>query len=290
MKLILRVKYNSQGEVIGFYSGGRTHRGMSLKNIQTFYRKALRLGGMSEQESMKYSFHGAKRAHVTFAKNYGGTRDGDVVLGTKHAHGGTVTHYNDASRAQLSKPALFQGELRDRMKAVIDVKASIEQSVLKSSNTNTPPRVPGEVLRANDTCSPTETDRVQQYLDSCDINQNVLREADSILPGASDRILNIAAQIALGKIVRKPRFGLMGSIVRKLGLFNELDEKSIGDTGTTTNNEYNAPVQIFNGPVFFGASSESVQNFMNKRSLETDSENQHPKRRLVQTKEETFFD
>ena len=100
---------------------------MSLKNIQSFYRKALLLGGMSESESKKYTFHGAKRAHVTFAKNFGEASDGDVVLGTKHAHGRTVAHYNDASRAQLSKPALFQGELRDNMKAVIDFKSSIAQ-------------------------------------------------------------------------------------------------------------------------------------------------------------------
>ena len=101
VKLLLRIKYSNQGEAVGFYAGGASHRGMSLKNIQKFYRKALILGGMTEEESKKYSFHGAKRAHVTFAKLLGEASDGDVVLGTKHAHGGTVSHYNDASRAVI---------------------------------------------------------------------------------------------------------------------------------------------------------------------------------------------
>ena len=133
VKLLLRLKYNSQGQAIGFHPGGASHRGMSLKNIQKLYRKALMLGGMSEREAKTYSFHGARRAHVTFAKNFGEASDGDVVLGTKHAHGGTVSHYNDASRAQLSKPALFQGELRDKIRAVMDFKASHSYSKLESS-------------------------------------------------------------------------------------------------------------------------------------------------------------
>ena len=84
------------------------------------------LGGMSKKDCKKYTFHGARRAHVTFAKNFGGVSDGDVALGTKHAQGGKVAHYNDASRAQLSKPAQFQGEIRDKMKAVINFKASFK--------------------------------------------------------------------------------------------------------------------------------------------------------------------
>ena len=91
MKLLLRIKYDNEGRAIGFYAGGPTNRGMSLKNIQKYYRKALILGGMTELESHKFSLHGAKRAHVTFAKNFGAASDGDVVLGTKHAHGGTVS-------------------------------------------------------------------------------------------------------------------------------------------------------------------------------------------------------
>ena len=97
------------------------------------------LGGMSKKDCKKYTFHGARRAHVTFAKNFGGVSDGDVALGTKHAQGGKVAHYNDASRAQLSKPAQFQGEIRDKMKAVINFKASSVQSKLEGSHPTTPP-------------------------------------------------------------------------------------------------------------------------------------------------------
>ena len=158
VKLILRVKYDDQGNVIGFYSGGKSQRGMSLKNIQQFYRKALILGGMDEEESKRYTFHGAKRAHVPFAKNFGGASDGDVVLGTKHARGGAVPHYNDASRSQLSKPGVFQGQLRDQMRAIIDFKASNSNPVLEECKT--PPPSTGEVLRSNDTVSPTEVERV----------------------------------------------------------------------------------------------------------------------------------
>ena len=176
--------------MISFYSGGRCRRGMSLKNIQIFYRKALCLGGMSEHDAKKYCFHGAKRAHVTFAKNYGLASDGDVVLGTKHAHGGTVAHYNDASRSQLSKPSQFQGHLRDKMKAVIDFKASISESKQDSS---TPPRVPGEIIRAKDAVSPTEVNRVSGFLHSKNITSPVLREIEATKPGATQQVLKIAA-------------------------------------------------------------------------------------------------
>ena len=45
----------------------------------------------------------------------------------------------------------------------------------------------------------------------------------------------------------------------------------------------------FNGPVFFGKSSDSVQNFMNKRSLDNDHENTILKRRRIKSEEETFI-
>ena len=54
-------------------------------------------------------------------------------------------------------------------------------------------------------------------------------------------------------------------------------------------NNYHAPVQVFNGPVYFGSSSESFNTFSKKRPRQVESENKIPKRRLVQTKEETFF-
>ena len=168
------------------------------------------LGEMSEKESQKYTFHGARRAHVTFAKNFGEASDGDVALGTKHAKGGTVPHYNDASRAQLSKPAEFQGQLRDKMKAVMDFKASLPSSNLEGSLMNTPPRPPGEVPRSKDAVSPTEVARVSGFLSSRNINDDVLRQVESIKPGASEEIMKIAAQLSLGKTVQQPRFEIMG--------------------------------------------------------------------------------
>ena len=289
VKLILRIKYNKEGQAIGFYAGGDSHRGMSFKNIQIFYRKALILGGMSMKESEKYTFHGARRAHVTFAKNFGGASDGDVVLGSKHANPGKVPHYNDASRAQLAQPALFQGELRDKIKAVLKYKKSLSPSTLESSHTSTPPRPPGELIRSRDTVSPTEVHRVTEFLNSKKINSQVLREVEASKPGASDEIMRIAAQLALGKQPQKPRFGILGGIVRKLRLFDDEGLNSnYNGTGNISNN-YNAPVQIFNGPVFFGKSSDSEQNLMNKRSLDNDDGNTILKRRRINSEEETFI-
>ena len=126
--------------------GGPTHRGMSKANVTKFYQKALILGGMSIEESRKYSFHGVRRAHVTFAKNYGQASDGTVALGTKHAQAGNVPHYNDASRAQLTISAQFQGELRDKMRAVIAMKAIPEEKRSQVLQPVTTMKIPGEVL------------------------------------------------------------------------------------------------------------------------------------------------
>ena len=288
VKLLLRIKYNAAGQAVGFHAGGASHRGMSLRNIQKFYRKALVLGGMTEIESMKFSFHGARRAHVTFAKNFGGASDGEVVLGTKHAHGGTVPHYNDASRAQLSQPALFQGELRDKMKAVLQFKSSFAESKVQSGNPSTPPRPPGEVQRSLDTVSPTEVNRLTDFLNSKNINRTALREIESLKPGAADEVLRLAAEMSLGNQVQQPRFGIMGKIVRKLNLFEDSKDNSLSEIPANISNNFNAPVQIFNGPVYFGSSSDSVQTFSNKRSRVLDSNSSIPKRRLIETKEETF--
>ena len=78
-KLLLRLKFDKQGRAIGFYAGGASHRGMSLRNTQRLHRKALMLGGMSNREAKTYSFHGARRADVTFAENFGEAADGEAV-------------------------------------------------------------------------------------------------------------------------------------------------------------------------------------------------------------------
>ena len=69
-------------------------------------------------------------------------------------------------------------------------------------------------------------------------------------PGSSDAVLKMAAKLALGKKIQRPRFGVLGSIATKLGLFNESDPGFPSAEPTHVHNTYNAPVQIFNGPVF----------------------------------------
>ena len=289
VKLMLRMKWDDNGIACGFYAGGPSCRGMSLANINKFYQKALQLGGMNKDESKKYSFHGAKRAHVTFAKNYGGASDGDVVLGTKHAHGGTVKHYNDASRAQLSRPAIFQGELRDRMRAVIAFKENQKKSGDQREIPTTPPKVPGEVNRSREAISPTEVQRLQQFLDSKGIGTNELREVEAIKPGASAQVLEMATQLSLGNNIKRPRFGIMGSLVNKLGLFEKTNCDSISNA-SKTQNIYQAPVQVFNGPVYFGGSPQSfLQGEMNKRHLEMPQNQNPPKLPKIESKED-FFD
>ena len=82
----------------------------------------------------------------------------------------------------------------------------------------------------------------------------------------------------------------MGSIVRKLALFDNIDTQPICDQPNETKHIYNAPVQVFNGPVFFGGAPESFQRMFGKRSVDKGTDVPAPKRRLIQTKEETFFD
>ena len=136
------------------------------------------------------------------------------------------------------------------MRAIIDFKASNSNPVLEECKT--PPPFTGEVLPSNDTVSPTEVERVQQFLQSRNINQTVLRAVESLKPGAADQVMKLAAHISLGKPVQRPRFGIMGSIVRRLRLFQDPNEESISQPQPTISNNYQAPVQVFNWPVFFG--------------------------------------
>ena len=45
VKLLLRIKYDDSGTMVGFYSGGASRRGLSKKNLTKLYRHALILGG-----------------------------------------------------------------------------------------------------------------------------------------------------------------------------------------------------------------------------------------------------
>ena len=107
-------------------------------------------------------------------------------------------------------------------------------------------------------------------------------------PGASDTVLKIAAELSLGKHVQKPRFGIMGKIVQKLGLFEET--KSDFDTSNRAQiaHSYQGPVQVFNGPVYFGAAPTTFFQHTSKRPRELFAESLSPKRRLLEKKEDTF--
>ena len=113
------------------------------------------------------------------------------------------------------------------------------------------------------------------------ITDNELREAENIKSGSSTEILKLAAQLALGRQVRKPSFGKMGSIVRKLGLFD--DEKTCNTVAQNQiQNTYHGPVQVFNGPVYFGNSNQSFQQMMVKRSAELAGSISSPKRQRLE--------
>ena len=71
VRLILRMKFDNSGTMVGFYSGGKTHRGMSLKNITKMYRHALILGGEDPKKVNKYTYHGGKRGGISFQKSFG---------------------------------------------------------------------------------------------------------------------------------------------------------------------------------------------------------------------------
>ena len=47
VKLLLRMKYDNSGTMVGFYNGGKKCRGLSLRNMTKLYRDALVIGGGS---------------------------------------------------------------------------------------------------------------------------------------------------------------------------------------------------------------------------------------------------
>ena len=71
-------------------------------------------------------------------------------------------------------------------------------------------------------------------------------------PGSSQAVLNMAAKLSLGAPVQRPRFGAMGSIVRKLRLFEDTGYDDNLRPLQNVQHSYQGPVQIFNGPVFSG--------------------------------------
>ena len=59
--------------------------------------------------------------NITFQKNFGGASNKDVAIGSKHAGGGIISEYTDATRCQLAKAAKRQCDIRDKMIAVLAI-------------------------------------------------------------------------------------------------------------------------------------------------------------------------
>ena len=84
--------------MVGFYSGGKSHHGPSLKNMTKLYRHALVLGGEDPRNMHKYSYHGGKRVGISFQKSFGVILSKEVALGSKHSLDNIVDGYTDASK------------------------------------------------------------------------------------------------------------------------------------------------------------------------------------------------
>ena len=66
MKFLLRIKYNDNGIMVGFYGGGESRLGLSKLNLTKLYRHAMLPGGEDPVNAKKYKFHGGKRVMLRF--------------------------------------------------------------------------------------------------------------------------------------------------------------------------------------------------------------------------------
>ena len=185
------MRYDHNGTMEGFYTGGISHHGMSKKNITKLYRHALVLGGEDPVKAKKFTYHGTKRAGITFQKAFGGVSDRNVALGSKHAVGGIVSEYTDANKCQLAEPAKRQSDLRDKMEAVLNAKVGEKR---------TPPkrRVPGEISQPKNNVSPSEVRNMDSILNANGLDMTKLREVDRYHPGFMQCVLKLAASSVVG--------------------------------------------------------------------------------------------
>ena len=87
VKLLLRMKFDNSGTMVRFYSGGKSRRGISMKNMTKLYRHALILGGEDPETVKNFTYHGGKRGSISYQKSFVGVRNVDVAVGSKHAVG-----------------------------------------------------------------------------------------------------------------------------------------------------------------------------------------------------------
>ena len=72
-------------------------------------------------------------------------------------------HYNNASRAQLSKPFLFQGRLRDRMQAVICSRTELSNLEKKEALPSPPAIISEEVVRISISVPLSDVHKMQDF-------------------------------------------------------------------------------------------------------------------------------
>ena len=191
VKFLLRIRFDDNGIMVGFYSGGESHRGLSKLNLTKLYRHALILGGEDPVNAKKYSYHGGKRGNITFQKSFGGVSDKNVALGSKHAIAGIISEYTDASRCQLSQPAKTQCDIRAKMEAVLAAKTDVVK---------TPPKkkIPGEVSQKQGYVSPSEVRKMDSILRANNLDTEKLRDIDNFHPGFMRCVLDLVAKSVVG--------------------------------------------------------------------------------------------
>ena len=177
--------------MVGFYSGGKSRRGLSLKNMTKMYRHALILGGEDPEKAKKYSYHGGKRGNITYQKSFGGVSDKRVALGSKHAVGNIIGEYTDANRCELSEPAKTQCDIRDKMQAVLGAKVGEARTPRKS-------KIPGEVYQKKGNVSPSEVREMNKLLKANGLEMEKLREINKYHPGFQKCVLELAANSVVG--------------------------------------------------------------------------------------------
>jgi len=189
------MKFNNSGTMVGFYSGGKSHRGLSLRNMTKLYRHALVLGGEDPKNVHKFSYHGGKRGGISFQKSFGGMLSKEVALGSKHCLGDITDEYTDANKCQLAEPMKRQCDLRDQMEAVLEAKKQISVEEKQSPEKV---MIPGEVKQESGNISPSEVRRMNKILKANGLKMEKLREIDRWHPGFLRCILNLAAETVVG--------------------------------------------------------------------------------------------
>ena len=82
---------------------------------------------------------------------------------------------------------------------------------------------------------------------------------------------------------------MMGKIVSKLRLFEDGNNMFSQSEPPKISKHYNAPVQIFNGPVFFGSSSDQKSQADKNQPRQVNTGNNISIRRVFESKERTFL-